>query len=290
MTAKGMARRPRATTSQWLDFPRDSYLERTSRPVYALVFILPFLIFYELGTIFINTDVLSQTQIRVVAFVWLQELLRYLGLGGKFLWAAPAVVVIIILLAYQLVSGKQWWVSFTDMLPMAIECVLLAIPLIVLSLFLHTSPATGNSAAVDVPAIVQCAAEQSAAMQKGPTLLADIITGIGAGIYEELLFRLVLICALVLLFQDVLGWGKGNSIALAVLVSAALFAAHHHIDLLSGRPNQSDLFDWAKFIFRTIAGVYFAALFAIRGFGIAAGTHAFYDIIATLITSLVFRQ
>lgn len=290
MTAKGMARRPRATTSQWLDFPRDSYLERTSRPVYALVFILPFLIFYELGTIFINTDVLSQTQIRVVAFVWLQELLRYLGLGGKFLWAAPAVVVIIILLAYQLVSGKQWWVSFTDMLPMAIECVLLAIPLIVLSLFLHTPSAPGNSAAVDIPASVQCAAEQSAAMQKGPTLLADIITGIGAGIYEELLFRLVLICALVLLFQDVLGWGKGNSIALAVLVSAALFAAHHHIDLLSGRPNQSDLFDWAKFIFRTIAGVYFAALFAIRGFGIAAGTHAFYDIIATLITSLVFRQ
>ena len=54
--------------------------------------------------------------------------------------------------------------------------------------------------------------------------------------------------------------------------------------------NQGDLFDWAKFTFRTIAGVYFAALFAIRGFGITAGTHAFYDIIATLITGLVFGQ
>jgi membrane protease YdiL (CAAX protease family) len=176
------------------------------------------------------------------------------------------------------------------MLPMAIECILLAIPLIVLSLFLHTSSVPKESAAGDVSSFVQCAAEESAAVQKGPTLLADIVTGIGAGIYEELLFRLALICVLMLLFQDVLGWGKNNSIVLAVLVSAALFAAHHHIDFLSGRPNQNDIFDWAKFVFRTIAGVYFAALFAIRGFGITAGTHAFYDIIATLISTLAFGR
>jgi hypothetical protein len=280
----------RATTSQWFDFPRDSYLERTSRPVYAIVFLIPFIIFYELGTIFINTDVLSQTQVRVVAFVWLQDLLAYLGFGGKFLWAAPAAVVVVILIAYQLVSGKKWWVSFTDMLPMAIECVLLAIPLIVLSLFLHTSSVPKNSVASEVRAIVQFAAEQDAVAHKGSTLLADIVTGVGAGIYEELLFRLALICVLMLLFQNVLGWGRNNSIVLAVLVSAALFAAHHHIDFLSGRPNQGDLFDWAKFTFRTIAGVYFAVLFAVRGFGITAGTHAFYDIIATLISGLAFGQ
>src|SRR5208337_2179270 len=114
-----MARkRQRAASNQWFNFTRDSYLERTSRPVYAIVYLLPFIIFYELGTIFINTDVLSQTQVRVVAFVWLQELLRHLGFGGKFLWAAPALVVVVILLAYQLVSRKRWWVSFGDMLPM----------------------------------------------------------------------------------------------------------------------------------------------------------------------------
>ncbi len=290
MKAKGMARKPRAAAKQWFDFPRDSYMERTSRPVYALVFLLPFIIFYELGTIFINTDVLSQTQVRVVAFVWVQDLLSYLGFGGKFLWAAPAVVVVIILLAYQLVSSKPWWISVTDMLPMAVECVLLAVPLIVLSLFLHSSSVPKNSTAVDIPSVVKCAVGQSDIVQKGPTLLADIVTGVGAGIYEELLFRLALIGVLLLVFQDVLGWSRNNSIVLAVLVSAALFAAHHHIDFLSGRPNQSDPFDWAKFAFRTIAGVYFAALFAIRGFGITAGTHTFYDIIATLITGLAFGQ
>jgi membrane protease YdiL (CAAX protease family) len=287
---KGMTIKQRAATSQWFNFARDSYLERTSRPVYAIVYLLPFIVFYELGTILINTDVLSQTQVRVVAFVWLQELLRHLGFGGKFLWAAPALVVVVILLAYQYVSGKRWWVCFSDMLPMTIECILLAIPLIVLSLFLHTPSVTQNFVTDDIAAALRLAAAPSAAPQSSPLLLADIVTGVGAGIYEELLFRLILICTLLMLFQDVLGWSKNNSIVLAVLVSAALFGAHHHIDFLSGRQNEGDLFDWAKFIFRTMAGVYFAVLFAIRGFGITAGTHAFYDIIATLINALVFRQ
>jgi membrane protease YdiL (CAAX protease family) len=308
-------KRQRAASSQLFNFARDSYLERTSRPVYAIVYLLPFIIFYELGTIFINTDVLNQTQVRVVAFVWLQELLRHLGFGGKFLWAAPALVVVVILLAYQLVSRKSWWVSFGDMLPMTIECVLLAIPLIVLSLFLNSAGAPKHSGTNDlVPraVVVQCAAEQNAAQAKTkyqqpkPTpqpipvakpkpklqssLLADIVTGIGAGIYEELLFRLILICAIVLLLQDVIGINQHSAIIVAVLLSAALFGAHHHFDFLTGRVNQSDLFDWSKFAFRTTAGVYFAALFAIRGFGITAGTHAFYDIIATLINALAFQR
>jgi hypothetical protein len=309
-----MARkRQRASSNQWFNFTRDSYLERTSRPIYAIVYLLPFIIFYELGTIFINTDVLSQTQVRVVAFVWLQELLRYLGFGGKFLWAAPALVVVVILLAYQLVSKKPWWVLLGDMLPMTIECMLWAIPLIVLSLFLNSATAPKHNRAGDISPtsiVVQCAAVQKAApaktqhqQPKAPTpapvvakpklqssLLADIVTGIGAGIYEELLFRLILICALMLLLQDVIGINQHSAVIVAVLLSAALFGAHHHIDFLTGRANQSDLFDWSKFAFRTMAGVYFAALFAIRGFGITAGTHAFYDIIATLINALAFQR
>jgi membrane protease YdiL (CAAX protease family) len=93
-----------------------------------------------------------------------------------------------------------------------------------------------------------------------------------------------------LLFQDVLRLGRKNSIILSVLVSAALFSAHHHIDFISGQLNQSEPFDLTKFVFRTIAGVYFAVLFAIRGFGITAGTHAFYDIIATIMNTVFFER
>jgi membrane protease YdiL (CAAX protease family) len=92
-----------------------------------------------------------------------------------------------------------------------------------------------------------------------------------------------------LLLQDVLRLTHKKSIVLSVLISAALFSAHHHIDLLSGQPNATDPFNLIKFAFRTIAGIYFAVLFAIRGFGITAGTHAFYNIIAVSITVGFFQ-
>ncbi len=91
-----------------------------------------------------------------------------------------------------------------------------------------------------------------------------------------------------LLLQDALRLNHMNSIVLSVLISAALFSAHHHIDLVSGQPNAIDPFNWTRFAFRTIAGIYFAILFAIRGFGITAGTHAFYNIIAVSITARFF--
>ena len=294
------------STGQMFNFAQDSYLERTSRPIYAIVFLLPFIIFYELGTFGINTDILNQSQIRVVAFVWLQNMLESVGFGGKFAWVAPPLAVIVILIAMQITSGKQWRFWFGDILPMAVECVLLAVPLIVLTLSLTSSsgseskigrlenstiriqtvaPQNGSSMAC-IP--LSSATGQTIKDQPTHPILANIVTGIGAGIYEELVFRLILICILMLLLQDVLRLNHMNSIVLSVLISAALFSAHHHIDFISGQPNATDPFNWTRFAFRTIAGIYFAVLFAIRGFGITAGTHAFYNIIAVTITARFF--
>jgi len=94
---------------------------------------------------------------------------------------------------------------------------------------------------------------------------------------------------LMLLFQDVLRLSHKNSIILSVLVSAALFSAHHHIVFVNGQLSSSAPFNWTEFSFRTAAGVYFAILFAIRGFGITAGTHSFYDILATIINGVFFQ-
>jgi hypothetical protein len=40
----------------------------------------------------------------------------------------------------------------------------------------------------------------------------------------------------------------------------------------------SEVFSWRSFVFRTVAGTYFAVLFLTRGFGITAFSHACYDI------------
>jgi len=294
-------------TSQLFNFMKDSYLERTSRPIYAIVFLLPFIAFYELGTILINTDVLNQSQVRVVAFVWLQNFLEYLGSGRKLAWAAPPLMVGVILIALQVASRKRWRFWAADIWPMLIECILLAVPLIVLSLFLSSPPSqqgdisrfANSPTPIHIEALTRCSSvtNDSASPQpdqsdvaKWQAPLANIVPGVGAGIYEELIFRLILIGLLMMLFQDVLRFSRKSSILIAVLISAALFSAHHHIVFVNGRLTPGAVFNWTEFAFRTIAGVYFAVLFAIRGFGITAGTHAFYDIIATIINTAFFSS
>jgi hypothetical protein len=290
------------STSQLLNFARGSYLERTSRPIYALVFLLPFIIVYEVGTLLINTDLLNRSQIRVVAFVWLQDLLDWAGFGSKFTSIAAPLAVLVILLALQLTSRTSWKVRLKDFLPMAAECIVLAIPLIVLSLLLNR-PVTvpqqqggvhANAAVVaseshgKVIACVQSMPASRPQAQGKNQFLVNMITGIGAGIYEELLFRLILICALMLILQDIIGLEHTPSMVTAILVSAALFSLHHHIIFMHGRFDQTAVFSWPPFLFRTIAGVYFAGLFAVRGFGITAGTHAFYDILAAAMNAFFF--
>jgi hypothetical protein len=313
MATSRMKDRYRYSVSQLFNFVRGSYFERTSRPIYAIVFLLPFIVFYELGTLFINTDLLRRYwQGRVVAFSWLQEFLAYLGLGSKFGWVATPLAVVVILAALQLASRKGWRFWFGDILPMAVECILLAVPLIVLSMFLSSSNQHQSdidrfaSSAVriqtgvalrcssvtndDLPAPLLPSEEGKGAEGGGDggkwqELLANVVSGIGAGIYEELVFRLILIIVLMVLFQDIFQLGHKISIILSVLISAALFSAYHHIVYLGGQFVQSSPFNWPEFAFRTIAGIYFAVLFAIRGFGITAGAHAFYDIIAVFMNA-----
>jgi membrane protease YdiL (CAAX protease family) len=233
--------------------------------------------------------------------------LAHIGFGSKFGWVATPLAVVVILIALQLTSRKRWRFWFGDILPMAVECVLLAVPLIVLSIFLSSSGQwqgdidqfAGGAVQIRAEAALSCSSVTdniSPEMLKGggdegkwEGLLANIVTGIGAGIYEELVFRLILIIVLMMLFQDVLRLGHKVSIILSILISAALFSAYHHIVYLGGQFVQSSPFNWPEFGFRTIAGIYFAVLFAIRGFGITAGAHAFYDIIAVSMNALFIR-
>jgi membrane protease YdiL (CAAX protease family) len=196
---------------------------------------------------------------------------------------------------------------------MNIECIFLAIPLIFLGLLINSSGFAGNpESSIQNQAIsqkscpspaVQCTArgdnisesrslsEEAASGSDNKIssyLFTNIVTGIGAGIYEELVFRLILISGFMIFFQDLLRFGKLESVILSVILSALLFSLHHNIDFISGQVNSSEPFQLPKFVFRTLAGVYFAVIFAIRRFGVTAGTHAFYNIIAVITNAAFF--
>ncbi len=103
-------------------------------------------------------------------------------------------------------------------------------------------------------------------------VLSQIITYVGAGIYEEVLFRLFLITGLVALLKYCFVPALA-AMPLAVVGSALLFAGAHHFGEF-GEP-----MDPYRFLYRTTAGLYFALLFWWRGFGIAVGAHAVYDVL-----------
>jgi len=290
-----------------LNFAEGSYFERTSRPVYSLIFLLPFITFYELAVVLLNSTLLRQSNVLVDTFVWLQKLLEFIHIDGKMTWLAPPLVVVVFLVALQLTCGRKWSVRLGDIIPMNIECILLAVPLIFLSLLINSSafipnPKSTNAEQIHCP-IVRCVnqyddtdrketpaedALEESANEVSNLLFTDVVTGIGAGIYEELVFRLILISCFMIIFQDLLRFGKLESVIISVVLSALLFSLHHHIDFVSGQVNSAQPFQLPQFIFRTLAGVYFAGIFAVRRFGITAGAHAYYNIIAVITNAAFF--
>ncbi len=103
--------------------------------------------------------------------------------------------------------------------------------------------------------------------------LYNLTMALGAGIYEELLFRVIVMGLMMLVLHRALGIEWLVSWVLAVLGSSLLFSLAHHIGL------GSEAFSVDRFIYRFVAGGVLATLYATRGFGVAVWTHALYDLL-----------
>lgn len=226
----------------------SDYWRESRQPLASLLFISPLLIIYEIGILILGTDAA-----RNGVDVWLRTFLDWVGLGQYFLLP---LLTVGILLGWQHTTRQPWRVSSTVLCGMAVECALLAICLRVIlqlqSVMMHIAP--------------------SGTILSASSQLSGLIMFLGAGIYEELLFRLILLTASVWLLRR-FGLSRGMSIAVAVVATSLLFSAAHYFGPYGER---IDLFG---FSFRFVAGLFFCALFVYRGFGIAAGAHAGYDIL-----------
>jgi membrane protease YdiL (CAAX protease family) len=218
------------------------------------------LIVYEIGILAMGTDAA-----RNGVDVWLRTLLEWIGLGQYFL--LPAMTVCI-LLAWQYASREPWRVSASVLYGMTIESVLLAVCLRLILQFQTALLSIGPAGASLAPSNIVGLSVSSS--------LAAFVTFLGAGIYEELLFRLVLLTGAIWTLRY-FGMAPRASILAAVLITSLLFSIAHYVGPY-GEPLA--LF---SFSFRFVAGVFFCVLFVYRGFGIAAGAHAGYDILVGLL-------
>jgi hypothetical protein len=103
------------------------------------------------------------------------------------------------------------------------------------------------------------------------------VMSLGAGVWEETIFRLGIMTGAAVLLERVLGLGRWIAVALALLISSVLFSAMHHI------PPYGDPLQLGIFVFRVLAGCFFGLVYWSRGFAIAVYTHALYDIYVLLL-------
>lgn len=104
----------------------------------------------------------------------------------------------------------------------------------------------------------------------------ELVLSLGAGVHEELVFRLGL-CAGGAALARLVGLSHGAAVALAFVVSSALFSGAHHIG------PAGDPWSLTVFTYRMLAGLLFATLFYFRSLAHAVYTHALYDIYVLIL-------
>jgi len=224
----------------------------------SLVFILPMLIVFEAG-IWLREGGLAIAHNEFVAAYLVERLVNAFGARGSY--CLPGVLTIAILLACHIVAKHPWRFDPWVLPGMLGESLIWTLPLFALDRVVHTAVLAG------------AAAEHGGWIDK-------VIRSFGVGIYEELVFRFICMNVLHMLLVDLGRLPRPLANWLVIILSAALFAAMHH------PPLGNEPFATAKFMFRATAGLYLAGLFFYRGFGIAAGCHAFYNVIVVTLEAI----
>jgi Type II CAAX prenyl endopeptidase Rce1-like len=244
--------------------PRSSvkqYWETSRSPRYSLLFALPLLLLYELLVVALSRG--PGGGIRNGADVLLQQAVY--AVAGRY---EPIVFGVVVLgigawLVTRDIRAHRGPLRGGTFVAMLAESILLALAFgtvvgtITVNL-LHLA----HGYLVIAPG----------AIERSP-LATRVMLSLGAGIYEELLFRVIIAGALDVAARKVLGWRPWVAGTFAVLVSATIFSACHYIGPY-GDPLRLD-----SFVYRLIGGCVFSALYLIRGFGITAWTHALYDLL-----------
>jgi membrane protease YdiL (CAAX protease family) len=221
----------------------------------SLILVFPLLLIYQLGVL-LTLPMLNGTDF-VTVF-----LLSYLGLSvSQYLMFVAAVMLLFV--AALVVLKRHEHFQPRMILPVLLESTIYALTMGSLIVLVMTK-------LLGIP-------PQLSGVLAQQGLVSRFVMSLGAGVYEELVFRLGLLGGLVVFTQRVLGWGRWLSVTAAFLVSSIAFSAVHHI------PPYGDPFSLDAFTFRVLAGIFFGVLFWFRGLAVAVYTHAFYDLYVLLV-------
>ncbi len=225
------------------------YLEATRSPFYSVVLAIPLLVGYEVLVVLTETRYWA---VRNAADVWIRFFLRAFEVSPPLIPFVMIVVALALLVPAKMLSpGVMLRTKYIGLLlleSLAYSLVFGLVIHLILSPILLSVGAYGSSG-----------------------LLQNLALSLGAGLFEELFFRVLLLNFLLFLLRPLLRSDFWAAL-ISVTVAAFLFSLSHYVG------NMADSFSFYSFLFRWIAGLLFTVLYYFRGFAAAAYTHAFYDI------------
>lgn len=236
----------------------DSYAWLSTRPLHVLVFLAPLIIIYEVGSMMYLVDPQRGMIETIRAWRVLAAFFNAFGAVGLML---PGFALVAVMLTWHIMVRDRWSIRPAVLLTMAMESIVWTVPLLVFAVLFQPDTAaagtTANLMSLSWP--------------------ARLTISIGAGLYEELLFRMLVMAITHTIVVSVFRQSDRTARIVAVIASAASFAFYHDVWVS----------DWSldalRFLYFLIAGAFFAILYLIRGFGIVVGVHACFDILVLVI-------
>lgn len=232
--------------------PLALYLEETRDIGLSLLMVLPLLLAYEIVMLCVTVPVRNGAEVATL------QLFQRLPDASLVLLRRGLAVLLLVLALVLLrrrppsVARARWVLAEALLLALLLGPIVSAL---VGGVGLSAAARAGDGAA---PAWM-------------PYLLS-----VGAGLWEELVFRLALLGGLAFVLTRGLAVPQRAALAVAVLLSALAFALYHHVGD-AGEPMQA-----GRFAFRAVAGTILGLLFAFRGLAVVVYMHVFYDLVCDL--------
>ena len=233
-----------------------NYWNQSKSPYYSFIFLLPLILIYEFGIIAVQK--IDLPAVRNGADILLRRLLDSFGIAS--LYSIGLIMIICTILAYG-IHRRKW----NDSRINGRFLFLMLVESTVLGLFLYF--------------IINNLSFLSAG--KSNLVLQQIVLSLGAGIYEEFVFRVVLIIGLSAVFGFIFQWKVPVKSIAAIIGASILFSIFHFVGEFGDSPT------WYLFLIRFGAGVVLGTIYFLRGYGIAACAHSIYNlaVLTEVVTS-----
>ena len=234
-----------------------SYLLKSKTSFYSFLFTLPLFFLYEVNILFLSWD--DILVVRNGADFLMRNILESFDIYGLYGLGLVFFLGLLVTYIFFIKEDQQQEVNVNFLFIMLAESMLWSVVLYFLLfkfMVLLMNPV-------------------------GKTILQQVTLAIGAGIYEEFLFRVLLIAGLSGIFGFVFMWDKTFKNIIAVVLSGGIFSAFHFMG------EYGDFFSMELFLIRFFAGLILGVLYMYRGFGITAYTHSIYDLIVLIRMTLI---